>query len=241
VSSVAVGFRSFLFVVVLGLAVWPLMNAAEVSASGISIPFFDDAGRLTHKMLAKVGTKSGQLQKLQEIEIHYFSATDPNVIVQKLEAEDATWDDKKETLVGRGPIVVATVENRLTGNGFDFALATSLLHIHENFTMTNREVIVTSDRATVELIVERAGDNVKVRDVKRCEAIGHLQIVVQPTATKTYPFEKAFSEIAIYDGSQQTVTLPKPTRTVNKRRESTVNTLTINLRATETTARSPRP
>lgn len=237
-SSLAVGFRSFRFVLVLGLVVPPLVSAAEVSASGISIPFFDDAGRLTHKMLAKIGTKSGQLQKLQEIEIHYFSATDPTVIVQKLEAADATWDDTKETLVGRGPIVVATVENRLTGKGFDFALATSLLHIHQNFTMTNREVVVTSDRATVELIVERAGDNMKVRDVKRCEAIGHLQITVQPTATKTYPFEKASSEIAIYDGPTQTVTLPKPTRTLNKRRESTVNTLTINLKPTKTPARA---
>jgi hypothetical protein len=239
VSPSGVSFRTVrLFVLFFCVAFQSAGSAAELSASGISIPFFDDAGKLTHKIVAKTGTKSGHVQKLQAIEIHYFSASDPNVIVQKVEAADATWDDKKETLVGRGAIAIATVENRLTGEGFDFALATSLLHIHRKFTMTNREVVLTSDRATVELIVQRAGEEVKVRDVKRCEAIGHLEIVVQPTATKTYPFEKAFSEIAIYDGPSQTVTLPKPIRTVHKGREGRVNTMTINLKP-ETTATVP--
>jgi hypothetical protein len=212
-----------------GLLVSQFASAAELSATGISIPFFDDAGKLTHKLVAKTGTKSGHVQKLQQVEIHYFSVTEPNVIVQKMEAADATWDDKKETLVGNGPIVVATQENRLTGEGFDFALATALLHVHRNFTMANPEVVVTSDRATVELIVQRAGEEVRVRDVKRCEAIGHLEIVVQPTATKTFPFEKALSGIAIYDGSTQTVTLPEPTRTFRKGREGLMKTMTINL------------
>ena len=135
------------------------------------------------------------------------------MIVQKLEATEATWDKKKETLVGRGPIVVATLENRLTGEGFDFTLATSLLHIHRDFTMTNAEALLTSDRATVELIVER-GEDVKVRDVKRCEAIGNLHIVIQPTAQKRYLFKEAFSDLAIYDGVTKNVVLPNPTRTL---------------------------
>lgn len=222
-------YRStFLLIATLGAQ---SVHAVELSASGISVPFFNDAGKLTHKLLAKHGTKVGNVQNLHEVQVHYFSAADSNVVVQKLEAAEATWDNRKETLVGRGSIVVATDENRLTGEGFDFALATSLLHIHRNFTMTNREVVVTSDRAIVELLVEKEGENVKVRDVKRCEAIGNLQIVTQPTATQEYRFDKALSEIAIYDGATQTVTLPKPIRTFSKGREApTLNKLTINLK-----------
>ena len=134
--------------------------------------------------------------------------------MQKLEATEATWDEKKETLVGRGPMVVATVENRLTGDGFDFSLATSLLHIHRNFTMTNAEALLTSDRATIELIVEKAGEELKVRDVKRCEAIGNLHIVIQPAAQKRYRFKEVFSDLAVYDGATKNVLLPNPTRTL---------------------------
>lgn len=207
------------------------LRAAEFVATGISIPFFDAAGNLTHRMMAQNGTRAGALQNLRGVEIHYFEPGDPKTIVQKLEAQEATWDDKKETLVGRGPIVVATVENRLTGQGFDFALATSLLHIHRDFAMSNDEVVLTSDRATVELLIEKSGEDVKVRDVKRCEAIGNLHIVTQPAAETKYRFKEAFSDLAIYDGASQMVTLPHPTRLLKSDGgKGNANTLTINLR-----------
>ena len=206
-------------------------RAAEVKATGISIPFFNAEGKLTHRMLAKSGTKSGDVQQLHGIEIHYFEPSNPKVIVQKIEAAEATWNSRKEKLVGRGPITVATEENRLSGDGFDFSLATSLLHIHRNFTMANREVLLTSNRATLSLIVDRKDEEVKVRDVKRCEAIGELHIVVQPTAQKEYFFKEAFSDLAIYDGATQVVSLPHPTRTIQTEGgEGNFNTLTINLR-----------
>ena len=192
------------------------VHAAEMTANGISIPFFDPAGKLTHRMTATRGSMAGGVQHLQEVEIVYFSATEPATIVQKLQAAQATWDDKKEILTGAGAIVVATDENRLTGEGFDFALATSLLHIHRNFTMANHELIMKSDRATVELVVDRAGEELKLRDVKRSEASGHLEIRVQPTAAKKYHFDHALSELAIYDGATREITLPKPIRYLDK-------------------------
>ena len=202
----------------------------ELTASGISVPFFDSAGKLTHKLVAKSGTMAGALQQLHEVELVYFSPTDPNVIVQKLIAADATWDDKREVLAGRGPILVATEENRLTGEGFDCALATSKLNIHRNFKMENVELVVTSDRAIVDLLVEREGEDVKVRDVKRCEAIGNLQIVVQPTAKKRYDFVQARSEYAVYDGAKRTIELPREIRYLKKdNREVVSNTLTVQL------------
>jgi hypothetical protein len=209
------------------------MRAVEFSAIGISLPFFNATGKMTHKMIAKDGAKAGNLQMFREVEIHYFSPDDPTIIVQKLEAEEATWDARKETLVGRGPVVVATEENRVTGEGFDFALATSLLKIHRNFTMSNREVVTTSDRAIVELVVDRSGDQLKIRDVKRAEAIGNLQIVVQPTAMQKYDFEKALSDFAIYDGATQTITLPNPIRLTKKDQPAgQMNKATIRLKDT---------
>ena len=225
-------FRSVIFLVVaLGCQTVACLRAVEVTVNGIALPFFDLNGKLTHKLVAKTGTQIGAVQNLRDVEIQYFSAKDPTVVVQKLQADEATWDDQKETLVGRGRILVATEENRLTGEGFDFALATSLLHLHRDFKMENREIVLTSDRATIELLIERAGEDLKVRDVKRCEAIGHLQIVVQPTATRRYLFEKAFSEIAVYDGATQTVTLPQPTRTeLRKGGVGNAETMTFHLK-----------
>ena len=187
--------------------------AGEMKASGISVPFFNAAGKLSHRLLAKSGTLSDGVHSLQGVALHYFSPDDPTVIVQKLETAEATWDDRKETLAGQGSLVVATVEHRITGEGFDFALATSLLHIHRQFTMTNDEALLTSDRATIELIVER-GTGVKVRDVKRCEAIGNLHVVIQPAAQSRYRFKEAFSDLAIYDGVTRNVVLPNQTRTL---------------------------
>ena len=103
--------------------------------------------------------------------------------------------------------------------------------IHRNFAMSNRELRLTSDRAKIELIVDRSDDALRVRDVKRCEAIGHLHIVVQPTAQKEYRFKEAFSEIGIYDGVRGIVSLPRPTRTIQTDGGTgRFDTLTINLR-----------
>jgi hypothetical protein len=226
-----VSVRPYLLFLALAALSGSGVRGAQVSATGISIPFFNDAGKLTHRLLAKSGTKSGDIQNLRSVEVHYFAPADPKVIVQKIEASEATWDAKKETLVGYGAIVVATLENRLTGDGFDFALATALLHIHRNFTMTNRELRLTSDRATIELIVDRKDEDVKVTDVKRCEAIGNLHIVVQPAAYEKYRLKEAFSDLAIYDGATKIVSLPHPTRTLKvDGGEGRFNTLTIDLR-----------
>ena len=205
--------------------------AAELSATGISIPFFNREGKLTHRMMAKAAVRSGQLQKMQQIEVHYFAADDPRTIVQKIQANDATWDDRRETLVGDGTIVLATVESRLTGEGFDFSLSNAVVRIHREFTLTNDEVRLTSNRAVIELIVDQANDQVKVRDVKRCEAIGNLHIVVQPSAQPKYRVKEAFSDLAIYQGATGVISLPNPTRTLQADGgEGHFQTLTINLR-----------
>ena len=207
-----------------------VLPAAELEATGLSIPFHDNTGRLTHKLIAKRGVLAGATQRLLDLEIVYFAAENPDEIVQRIAADEATWDQKKQTLEGRGRITVATEENRLSGEGFDFAFATSRLNIQRNFTLENRELVVKSDRAVVELQIEKSGEDYKVRDVKRCEAIGHLEITVQPTATKDYLFEKAFSEIAIYDGATQVITLPKPIRYLRQGAESRSNEAIIRLK-----------
>jgi hypothetical protein len=199
----------------------------ELTAAGISVPFFDVTGRLTHRMVATHGAMVGGRQTLRQVELVYYSATNPAEIVQKVTATDAAWNAETELLTGTGDIVVATPENRITGQGFDFALATSLLHIHRDFKMENSEMVVTSDRADVELLIERAGENVQVRDVKRCEASGNLTVVVQPTAKKRYQFERAFSTVAIYQSATQQIELPEPVRYVQKGRQIETNKLTI--------------
>lgn len=229
-SHVTVRFSSIVLLGILLVATTLRTPAAEISVSGISFPLFDSTGKLTHKVVAKRGVRTGAFQNLYDVEIQFFSPKDPAVVVQKLEAIEATWDARKETLVGRGSVMVATEENRLTGEGFDFALATSLLHIHRNFAMSNREFALTSDRAKVELVVEREKEEIKVRDVKRCEAIGNLQIVVQPTATKKYEFEKARSDLAIYDGATQTITLPNPIQIFKNGEPGTMSKARINLK-----------
>jgi hypothetical protein len=205
-------------------------RAVEIAASGISFPFYNDAGKLTHKMVAARGTAVGTSKRLEQVEIHYFSLTEPTTIVQKVQADEATWDEKKEILTGTRSIVVATEENRLTGEGFDFALATSRLNIHRDFRMENREMILTSDRATAELLVARSGDNVQLRDIKWCDAIDNLQIVVQPTATRQYEFQKAYSDVAHYDGGTKMVTLPNTIRAFDRKgQERRINKLDIKL------------
>ena len=204
------GARSYLMAIAVFAVASALPGrAAELVASGIALPFFNDAGKLTHKMTAARGATSGNLRRLEDVQIAYFSLTEPDTIVQKVTAEEAVWDEKKEILTGMRSIVVATEENRLTGQGFDFALATSRLHIHREFRMENREMILTSDRATAELLMAKSGENRQVRDVKWCDAEGNLRIVVQPTATREYELNEARSEIAHYDGIARTVTLPK--------------------------------
>lgn len=208
----------------------PSTRAAELTASGLSFPFFDSAGVLTHKVVAKHGSKAGTTQRLQEVEIEYYEAGDPRRVVQRLIATEATWEEKKEILSGGAAIVVETEENRLTGEGFHFALGTSRLNIHRNFTMTNPELVLTSDRAVVDLVIDRKDESVKLRDVHRCEAIGNLRVKILPTATKKYDYEEAHSQRAVYIGATHTIDMPEPTR-LSKKNElpATVSHFTIKL------------
>jgi hypothetical protein len=199
--------------------------AAEIKARGLSFPFFAEDGTLTHRVVAKHARIVGPLQHLESVEIVYFAAGDPQRVVQRIIAAEATRDEKKETLVGNGAIVVETEENRLTGEGFTFALASSRLNIERAFTMTNRELVLTSDRAVVDLVLERQadGDEVKLRDVKRCEAFGNLRVkVVQPSAVKKYGFNEATSDRAIYDGATHAIMIPTETRILKNGGVSTV-------------------
>lgn len=214
--------------VVTGLA---QKKSVELKADGIAVPFFDASGRLTHRLNAKTGVVTGAAQSLREVELVYYSATDPQRVVQTLLAADALWDPRKETLTGRGAIEVITEESKLTGEGFDFTLSTALLHLHRAFTMTNADLRLTSDRATVELIVEQKGADRKVRDVKRCEAIGHLHVVIAPAARERYNVEELWSPLAIYDGATQIITFPQPTRSLVKGRTVESQTMTIDLSA----------
>ena len=205
--------------------------AAEIAAEGIMLPFFDAAGRRTHALRAERGTQRGSSQTLTSAELVYFSADEPNRIVQRVQAETATWDTAKETLTSDGRVVVTTDFNRLSGEGFDFSTATSLLRIHRAFTLENTEVKLTSDRAAIELAPDRAGRGVRGSDVKRCEAQGNLVVTVLPTARKEYPCDQAFSTIAIYDGDTQTIELPQPTRTFKRGREGRIGHFKFDLRA----------
>ena len=204
-------------------------GAVEIAATGLSIPFFDDAGKLTHKVIAKRGTLIGASQQLEQAEFDYYENGDPERVVQRVIASKATWDEKKEILAGEGPIAVETEQNRLTGVGFDFALATARLNIQRDFAMTNPEMVLESDRAVVDLVVQRQGETVKVSDVKRCEAFGNLHIKVLPTAKKTYHFDEAFSDRAVYEGATHTITLPNQIRFLRAGKESTSNRFEIKL------------
>jgi hypothetical protein len=206
------------------------LRSAEISVSGISIPFFDANGKLTHRLQAETGTSVGALKNLGQAELVYLAADGSGAVVQRLRTAEATWDERRETLAGTGPVSVESEENRLTGKGFDFALETGVLQVHRDFKMEHPDLVLTSDRATVDLAIDKAGDNVKVRDIKRCEAIGHLHIVVLNKDRKKYPFDEAFSEVAIYDGSTRLITFTKPVETkVDGRSGGTMNRATIKL------------
>jgi len=206
-------------------------KSVELKADGIAVPFFDANGKLTHRLNAKTGVVTGAAQSLRDVELVYYSTKDPTRIVQTLLAADALWDPKKETLTGRGAIEVITEESKLTGEGFDFTLSTALLHLHHAFTMATTDLRLTSDRATVELMIEQKGDDRKVRDVKRCEAIGNLHVVIAPAARERYNLEELWSPLAIYDGATQIITFPQPTRSLVKGRTVESQTMTINLSA----------
>lgn len=199
----------------------PAGYAAELVARGLSFPFFDETGILTHKLMAREGTMSGGVQRLSEVEIEYYADGVPSRVVQRVTAAQAIWHEKREILEGEGAISVETERNRITGRGFRFELARSQLNIHRDFGMQNAELLLTSDRAIVDLVLERAGDEVKLRDVKRCEAFGNLVIKVLPTAAKDYNFDEARSTRAIYDGATHAITLPEEARLLKDGRAST--------------------
>ncbi len=207
------------------------LAAAEIVARGITWPFFDAKGRRTHVLRAESGSLRGALQTLTGVELIYFCAEPNERIVQRVQADAATWDAAKETLTGDGRAIVTTDFNRLTGEGFDFALATSLLRFHRAFTLENTEVKLTSDRAVVELATQRTGSSVRVSDVKRCEAQGNLAVSVLPTARKEYLCDQAFSDRAIYDGNTRTIELPQPTRTLKHGSEGRIGHFKFDLPA----------
>jgi hypothetical protein len=185
----------------------------EAAVSGMMVPFFDDAGRLTHRLYADRGASSGGLQRLQGVRIDFYTAADPKRVEQRVTTDEAVWDPKKETLTGSGRIAVETERTQLAGEGFAFVLATGRIDIHRQFSMTHPDSLLTSDRAEVDLVLQRDGDDVRLRDVKRVEAFGNLRVMIPPAVRKqVLGVEELFSERAIYDGATHTIHLPEKVR-----------------------------
>ena len=194
------------------LAASPLARAIEITAEGITAPVFDAAGHKTHELKARRGTGSPTQKHLEGVEVRYFALDDATRVVQRVLTDEATWDQTKGTLTGNGAVTVENPLSTLSGRGFDFALATSVLNVQREFKLIMPEFVLTSDRAIAELAVERSGDRMKIRDLKRCEATDNLRIVVLPAGKKSFEFAEATSTHAIYDGSTRIVTFPNPLR-----------------------------
>jgi hypothetical protein len=227
-------FRPLAFALLLALWTSPTNRAADLKMAGISVPFFDPAGKPTHRLIAQEGRLSGGRQLLKGIEVVYFSAAEPAVVMQRVTTDEAQWDPSAKVLSGSGAITVATDENRLTGSGFDFVLATSQVRIHRDFTMANREVRLTSDRATIDLVVDHADNRMKFRDVRWCEAAGRLRVHIQPGARKKFPFESAASDLAIYSGETRVITFPHETRILAQGTTATFQRMELDLNPPET-------
>lgn len=188
-------------------------------ARNISYPFFNEAGQLTHRVKAESAAQTGKARKLRGVVVEYFEAGDPVRVTQRITAKEATWDEKKQTLAGEGAIAIETEASRLSGEGFLFALERSQMEIHRKFAMSDPEVDLTSDRAVIDLVLEREGKGetaVRVRDVKRFEALGNLHVKVRPAAVGKYEVDEANSERAVYDGATHTITIPQETQLMRK-------------------------
>lgn len=207
-------------------------SAAEMVLRGVSYPFFNEAGQLTHRVNADYATKTGEKRVLSGVLVEYFEAGDPKRVTQRITASEATWNETQQTMAGEGAIVIETDVNRLSGEGFLFTLARSQVEIHRQFAMSNDEVDLTSDRAVVDLVLERDGKDqtdVRVRDVKRCEAIGHLHLKVRPAARGKYEVDEAKSERAVYDGATHTIKIPQDAQMMHKGRAWTSSEFTYSL------------
>lgn len=206
-----------------------LASAAEIAAQEISTPFYDEAGRLTHRITARRGVWRGEQQKLEDVEVLYYDAS-KGPVPQRLRAREAIFDQKRNTLTGEGAVTVETGTSRLSGEGFDFALASSQLNIHRAFRLEHPDVVLTSDRAIITLAVEKAGAQVKLRDVQRCEARDNLHLVFSAAGRKKSQCDEAFSDLAIYDGVAQTVELPHRVRALRDGVESQVGRVNFDLK-----------
>jgi hypothetical protein len=184
----------------------------RLAATGISIPIFDEAGILTHRLTSERGTLAGAQYHLEGVELVTLSPTDPTRVVRRMRTVEANWDQRKEVLEGPGAVHVETEDTKLHGEEFRFELGTAQLTIARNFALANPDVVLNSDRAIVDLVIDREEDDVRVRDLKRFEAAGNLHVVVQPAAQARYNFDEAFSDRAIYDGASHTITLPNEVR-----------------------------
>ncbi|HEY1107963.1 MAG TPA: hypothetical protein VGE76_05000 [Opitutaceae bacterium] len=207
-------------------------NAAEMVLRGVSYPFFNEAGQLTHRIIADSATKNGEQRKLSGVLVEYFEAGDPKRVTQRITASEATWSETRQTLAGDGAIVIETDVNRLSGEGFLFTLPRSQVEIQRRFAMSNDEVDLTSDRAIVDLVLERDGKgetDVRVRDIKRCEAIGNLHLKVRPAARGKYEVDEARSERAVYDGPTHTIKIPQNAQMMHKGRPWTSSEFTYTL------------
>lgn len=68
-------------------------------------------------------------------------------------------------------------------------------------------------------MVERSGTQMKVQDIRRCEAIGHVHLLAEKPG-KEIPFRTADTDLAIYDGNAGTITMPHAIRMEGKKGET---------------------
>ncbi|MCH6258810.1 hypothetical protein MLD52_19785 [Puniceicoccaceae bacterium K14] len=223
------------------LLLWVASVSASVvqvfEAKEITVPYFNKAGNLSHRLTAEKGNYGEGNPRLFQVVIEMFSGGEEQIEVGRIIADEAELVESENKIVGQGRAQYLSEEFDVQGYDFEIDLDTNTLLLKRDCTASNDEY----DFKSVSMIVEYdESKTVGYNGIRKLIAKEELEIFSKGIGTTE--FDEAYTELAIYDGLTGIIDFPEEVEFVRDKQKGSLKNLKIETNSVKSgTIANPAP
>ncbi len=185
--------------------------AGDISITSLSLPMFDETGRIARTLKAE--SALGPLERfvLKSGVLEFHSSIGEQIAPgSTLTFDEAVYDKAGGFIEGAGPVLFASAAGDISGVGFHHDLTTGRLKLHREvlFVMKgdkHQGVKIRGDKADVVI-----RQNPSTRTWEITEALVTGPVVATDVTIQKVRFDRAETDRATYSAAEGTITLASP-------------------------------
>lgn len=195
-------YRSILLLLVL-----PFAGAAEKSfeARGLKLSSFGEQGQLIRQITSETATGPWDAPVAKNGKVEFFKSGTTSDSLGVITWTEATYRKREERIIGNDHVMFSAQGATLEGKGFQCDLTSGHLNMLSEITASFEKFHASGEKALIVL-------DPKVKDSRELVRFAEIsgRVIVTPSASADYPFEKAQTPLVKYNAAENKLLLKSP-------------------------------